>query len=147
MCTVHGEFAAGVYSTSKQLCVVAVTDGGALYSWGDNSYYSLGQNHGNPTVLAPTLMQQGLAGIKITQVSCGLSFSLALSNTGQVSLYSVCLCLSICSSIVFFAQVYSWGYNGHGELGNGTTANSSTPIKVNGKLDWLNYFRIIASKN
>ena len=83
--TVH-EFAAGVYIDSEQLSVVAVTDDGSLYSWGDNSYNSLGQNHSNSPVLAPTLIQQGLAGVKITQVSCGCLSSLALSNNGQVSL-------------------------------------------------------------
>ena len=84
--TVPAEFAAGVYSNSKQLSVIAVTDDGSLYSWGDNTYYSLGQGHSNSPVLAPTLIQQGLAGVKITQVSCGYLYSLALSNTGQVSL-------------------------------------------------------------
>ena len=28
-------------------------------------------------------------------------------------------------------KVYSWGYNGHGELGNGSTSNSNMPVLVN----------------
>ena len=79
--TVPVEFAAGVHGLSGPRFVVAVSDAGSLYNWGDNSSYCLGQGHGNTPVQAPTLIQQG---IKITQVSCGYYFTLALSDKGQV---------------------------------------------------------------
>jgi alpha-tubulin suppressor-like RCC1 family protein len=49
-------------------------------------------------------------GTKVTAISAGgYYFSLALSSTGSV---------------------LAWGYNGDGELGNGTTTQSNVPVKT-----------------
>ena len=74
-----------MYNDSNQN-VIAFTEKGAVYSWGFNSNGSLGlQNNNNSPILAPSPIQNGLAGVRITQVSCGYLFSLALSNNGEVS--------------------------------------------------------------
>ena len=86
--TVPAEFATGVSGTTPRF-VVALTDAGSLYSWGNNGNGCLGQGHSNSPVLAPTLIQKGLAGIKITQVSCGHYFTLALSDKGKVLYFSL----------------------------------------------------------
>ena len=65
--------------------VAVFTEKGAVYSWGydPNGYGYLGlQNNYNTTTPSP--IQNGLAGVRITQVSCGYIFSLALSNNGEV---------------------------------------------------------------
>ena len=86
--TVPTEFAAGEHGTTPKF-VIALTDAGSLYSWGNNGNGCLGQSHTNSPVLAPTLIQQGLAGVKITQVSCGYYFTLALSDKGKVLYFSL----------------------------------------------------------
>ncbi len=45
----------------------------------------------------------------IIEVAAGSNHNLALAKDGTV---------------------WTWGYNYHGQLGNGTTANSSLPVKV-----------------
>src|SRR6185295_9097927 len=47
----------------------------------------------------------------ISAIAAGDTFTLALTNTGTV---------------------YAWGYNGNGELGDGTTTASLTPVQVRG---------------
>ena len=77
--------AVGVYSDTNQH-VISFTENGTVCSWGYNSNGSLGlQNNSNSPILTPSPIQNGLTGVRITQVSCGYLFSLALSNNGEVS--------------------------------------------------------------
>ena len=66
--------------------VISFTEKGAVYSWGNDpngyGYLGLQNNYNSPT---PSPVQNGLAGVRITQVSCGYYFSLALSSNGEVS--------------------------------------------------------------
>ena len=62
--------------------VISFTEKGAVYSWGSNSSGCLGQQKNTK---CPSPIQNGLEGVRITQVSCGYRFSLALSNNGEVS--------------------------------------------------------------
>ena len=85
-CSAPVGVAVGVYSDSSQH-VISFTETGAVYSWGYNSNGSLGlQNNTNSPIYAPSPIQKGLEGVRITQVSCGYLFSLALSNNGEVML-------------------------------------------------------------
>ena len=36
------------------------------------------------------------------------------------------------ASVTQAAQVYAWGFNNYGQLGDGTTTNQTTPVAVNG---------------
>ena len=68
-------------------CVISYTEKGTVNSWGYDSSYGYGylglqNNLSSPT---PSPIQNGLEGVRITQVSCGHSFNLALSNNGKVS--------------------------------------------------------------
>ena len=76
-----------MYNDSNQY-VILFTEKGTVYSWGNDSYgygyLGLQKNLSSPT---PSPIQKGLEGVRITQVSCGYSFNLALSNNGKVRVY------------------------------------------------------------
>ena len=86
--------------------------GSSAVAWGDNAYGETG--NGAPTeggcvcVPAPTPVV-GLT--DATQISGGAIHVLALHANGTVT---------------------AWGYNAHGQLGDGTTNESSTPVAVSG---------------
>jgi uncharacterized repeat protein (TIGR02543 family) len=86
---------------------LAVTTTGRVYSWGRNNFGQLGDNTlaDNST---PTLISFP-GGETIRNVAAGIGHSLAVTTTGQV---------------------YAWGSNLYGQLGDGTTANKSTPTLI-----------------
>jgi alpha-tubulin suppressor-like RCC1 family protein len=80
---------------------------GSAWAWGYNAYGQLGNG---TTTNSLTPVQVSLpSGTTVTAIAGGGNHSLALTSTGQV---------------------LAWGYNVHGQLGNGTTTNSSTPVAV-----------------
>ena len=86
---------------------------GTVWTWGNNNYGQLG-NEKNENVNQATLTQ--VVGINgegylenIKQISAGRYSLVALTNDGKV---------------------VTWGYNGYGQLGKGTTGNSSFPVYV-----------------
>lgn len=79
------------------------------YAWGRNDYGQLGTgDRVNQASITPV---GGLEGLEITAVAAGHQFSLALDANGNV---------------------YAWGHNGYGQLGNGSGgAQAAVPVKVN----------------
>ncbi|OZG50417.1 InlB B-repeat-containing protein [Bombiscardovia coagulans] len=87
---------------------LAVGADGYLYSWGNNATGQLGDgttsNRTKPVrVHTPT-------NIRFTQVSAGGGHALALDTTGDV---------------------WGWGRNAHGQVGNQSTAQQNTPVRIN----------------
>lgn len=86
----------------------ASASGGTVSAWGYNEYGEVGNGTTSPSVESPV----PVTGISnATQVTGGEYHGLATLSDGTVK---------------------SWGYNYYGELGNGTTTNSSVPVQVNG---------------
>ena len=91
---------------------LALCADGALVTWGFNLQGELGSATYVQTIAKePVLVDASgvLAGRKVIAIAAGEGFSLALCSDGTLA---------------------SWGYNAYGQLGNGTTVNSSTPVNV-----------------
>jgi alpha-tubulin suppressor-like RCC1 family protein len=89
---------------------------GALYCWGWNSKGQLGDNT-TTNRTTPTLVANGAMGNSgVSAVAAGgWEHTLGLKDT-------TCL--------------FAWGGNAYGQLGDGTTANSTTPVQVSGGCGW-----------
>jgi alpha-tubulin suppressor-like RCC1 family protein len=86
----------------------AITTNGEAKCWGSNSNGQLG--NGSTVDSALPVNVSGLTN-GIVQVSSGANHSCALTANGGIK---------------------CWGNNAYGQLGNGTTTNSTTPVDVNG---------------
>ncbi|KAF9432864.1 hypothetical protein BGZ76_010224 [Entomortierella beljakovae] len=82
---------------SGEAHMLALSDNGTLYSWGTGRHGQLG--HGDLESISFPKPVESLQGIRIIGAACGASFSVALSDTGDI---------------------YSFGLNDHGQLGIGT---------------------------
>ena len=107
------------FRSSYVSTVSAITENGDLYCWGYNGDGQVGNGTVGTTQTTP---------VKV------------LGNVKSVSYSSYCFCSyyfgsiyhSTVSAITENGDLYCWGYNGDGQVGNGTTKNRSTPVKVLG---------------
>ncbi len=84
----------------------SIVSGGAVECWGDNYYGELGN---------------GKKGYSLTPVQVSnITDATEISTGGE---YSSC-------ALISGGTVECWGYNGYGQLGNGTTTDSSIPVTV-----------------
>jgi alpha-tubulin suppressor-like RCC1 family protein len=102
----HAATATKVAAGSSHTCVL--TTGGGVVCWGDNWGGQLGDGT-TETRRMPTAVS-GLA-VGVVDLAAGSSHTCALSTGGGV----VC-----------------WGWNGYGQLGDGTTSDRLTPTPVSG---------------
>ncbi len=106
---------AGVLAGKTVTAVAAGNDhnlavaNGQAYAWGSNSNGQLGNGSNTSSNVPVAVSTAGvLSGKTVTAVAAGEFQSLAVAN----------------------GQVFAWGYNGDGELGNGTTTDSNVPVAV-----------------
>jgi alpha-tubulin suppressor-like RCC1 family protein len=88
---------------------LALTESGRVFGWGDNTFGQLGDDK-EFFVSTPKTIE--LNGLKIKKTSCGLYHNLLLSTDGDI---------------------YAFGNNRSGEVGNGTQVKQISPIKVEHK--------------
>ena len=110
--------AQGALPATARLTQVAAGEGhslalaadGTAYAWGDNSSGQLGDGTTTDQTTPVAVAQGALpATARLTQVAAGQYHSLALAADGTA---------------------YSWGDNGSGQLGDGTTTNHTSPVAV-----------------
>lgn len=85
----------------------AITVGGELLAWGDNSYGQMGD--GTTTRRTEPVAVHMPEGTTVTDIDAGDDHAIALTSDGAV---------------------YGWGYNRYGQVGDGTTTNRSEPEQV-----------------
>ncbi|MDB6015654.1 MAG: rcc [Pedosphaera sp.] len=93
---------------------LAVKSDGSMWAWGMNSSGQMGNGTISNSVLTPVMVSNSQPGGVVNnplQVSCGYTYGVALLTNGTV---------------------WTWGTGGNGELGNGTTGHSYTPVQVTG---------------
>ncbi len=103
-----GVFGSAISVTAGGAFSCALTNGGGVICWGDNSYGELGSGSSISRSLTP-LAVAGLA--SVVQISAGYTHACAVTSAGGV----VC-----------------WGDNAEGQLGNGTQTNSNVAVAVSG---------------
>ena len=136
--------------------LAALKSDGTVWAWGDNHYGELG--NGTTTNSTVPVQVSNLSGV--TAVAAGNEFSLALksgtvwawgqNNGGQLgngttSNYATPAPVQVTGlsgatavaagnghslALKSDGTVWAWGSNAYGELGNGTTTNSSVPVEV-----------------
>ncbi len=104
----HVPIAAGAWHS------LALKSDGTVWAWGQNGFGQLGINStaSNSTTPVEVVGAGGTGALSgVVAVAAGFESSAALKSDGTV---------------------WTWGYNGFGELGNNTTTPSSTPVEVVG---------------
>ena len=87
---------------------LAIKTDGTLWAWGNNSYGQLGNGTSSSTVVGTTPAQIG-TGTTWSDVFSRAQLSAALKTDGSFS---------------------GWGYNGSGQLGNGSTSSATAPVAI-----------------
>uniref|UniRef100_F6YMX2 RCC1 and BTB domain-containing protein 1 n=1 Tax=Ciona intestinalis TaxID=7719 RepID=F6YMX2_CIOIN len=87
---------------------MALTTEGEVYTWGYNNCGQIGSgstaNQGSPRKVTACIGNK-----RIIDITCGQTTSLCVTDSGEV---------------------YSWGYNGNGQLGVGNNVNQTNPCRV-----------------
>lgn len=137
---------------------LALKKDGTVWAWGYNGSGELG-NGNNTNTLVPVQVS-GLTGV--TAIACGNSFSIVIRNDSTVWTWGsnlegelgngvsnngsyFAVQVSGLTKVIAIAggvhhtlalkkngTVWAWGYNGLGQLGNGTNKDSNIPVQVNG---------------
>ncbi|BFG02621.1 probable E3 ubiquitin-protein ligase HERC2 [Drosophila madeirensis] len=146
---------------SRDAQTLALTEDGAVFSWGDGDFGKLGRG-GSEGSDTPHEIER-LSGIGVIQIECGAQFSLALTRAGEVWTWGkgdyfrlghggdqhvrkpqpigglrgrrvihVAVGALHCLAVTDAGQVYAWGDNDHGQQGSGNTFVNKKPALVIG---------------
>jgi len=86
---------------------LAIGSDGKLYAWGNNFYGELGDGTTNDSYIPVAVNLP--AGVTARAVAAGSDHGLAIGSDGKL---------------------YAWGFNGYGQLGNGSQAEGDVPVLV-----------------
>ena len=101
--TTFAQVAAGSYHT------LAIADDGSLWAWGSNDSGQLGDGTTTNKEEPVQIQIKTKAGTTFAQVAAGIYHTVALDTEGNL---------------------WAWGFNEYGQLGDGTTEDKEAPVKV-----------------
>jgi len=102
----NGQTVTAISAGTTHTCAVA---GGKAYCWGQNPYGELGNGTTSDSSVPVAVTASGaLNGKFVTDISAGGNHTCAIAS----------------------GQVYCWGLNSYGQLGNNSVTNSSVPVAV-----------------
>ncbi len=143
-------------SGSDEHCL-ALDENGAIWAWGNNNYGQLG--YGNLKYRTTPIKIFDMTNVK--KVSAGNEFAMILKNDGTVwtwgkskfgalglgdkldTVYKPTQIMELnditdiicgnnhCLALNSSNEIYAWGYNTAGEIGNGTRIQQTVPVKLN----------------
>lgn len=102
-----------VYASGARSC--ALTLDGDAYCWGANDHGMLGDSQPPEAFKESASPSRVVGGNRFASLALGDSHACGVTQD---------------------ARTYCWGWNAHGQLGNGGTEPSSSPVLVNGDLRW-----------
>ena len=97
--------------TARRLHSCGLTTDGAVYCWGSDAQGQLGDGTTTSSSTPVQVAGSGAAPLVFTSVRGGDIHTCGVTMVGAI---------------------YCWGFNGNGELGDGTTTNRATPVQVAG---------------
>ena len=92
---------------------------GAVWCWGDNTFGQLGNGTNTSSATPVRVTANAVVGFNNTQVT-----AISVGNTSACALEG--------------GSIYCWGLNAAGQLGNGTTTDSTTAVKVSNNASFTN---------
>lgn len=142
---------------------IAIKSDGSLYAWGENGAGQLGIGTQSWPVSTPTLVG---ADKDWAAVACGCQFTVALKSDGSLFAWGyngsgqlglgttddyatsptavgtandwVAVAAGTHHTLALKSDgsLFAWGWNGHGQLGDGTTVDKNSPIRIGSDNDW-----------
>jgi alpha-tubulin suppressor-like RCC1 family protein len=153
-----GKTVTAVRASGANTCArTDAADTASLYCWGSNANGQIGDGTATPRPLPTRSLTDVTAfapgGTHTCAVSAGQLYCWGYNNTGQLGLGSIggtfrspsavttitagtvrdlaaTSALGSSATCALTAQLYCWGANGYGQLGDGTTSTRSTPTAV-----------------
>ena len=112
---------------------VAIRSDGTLWAWGENNHGQLGNNSTTDSN-TPIQIAAG-AGFHWVGASAGGGDYLdAIPENQNLSGHTVAI--KVENANTSNRTLWAWGYNSHGQLGTGNTAESHVPVQVGTDADW-----------
>lgn len=129
----------GALSASGTNRTCAIVSGG-VYCWGYNGYGQLGNGQyvGSPQNIDNASSADSLVPVKVVQ-QAGMMAGKTIVKIFVAQYHSCALSSD--------GNMYCWGYNATGQLGNGTTTDSAVPVQVGGALAGLTVTDIGGTRN